>query len=324
MRLHFPLVQQAFAARTIASGEALSASGAFDHKLEGYSNSQPLDFYENSWHNIGVKRDTFWGGQTFAGYRIGRGAFEPWYLERETNKGGEFKVGFVAPLSQDRAIDANRAELWRAQLETGRVEPEIRALVIRSIREANLAYWQWVAAAANYQIASDVLQLGIDRTGFLNRQVELGEKASIELVDNERIIVSRQAKQVDARRKLEQSAVKLSLFFRDDAGNPIVLPNRLSTSDFPEALPPAAWGPEAAVQLAPGESAGACRVANRPKSTERVVKTSMQRDLAAAGRGAARGSRRGRADQFQAGQIGIRAGSHVVAIGAPGTSQGLG
>ena len=87
----------------------------------------------------------------FAGYRNGRGIFEPWYLERETNKGGEFKVGFMAPIVRDRVIDANRAELWRAQLERDRVEPEILAVVIGSVREGSFAYWDWVAGGGESQ-----------------------------------------------------------------------------------------------------------------------------------------------------------------------------
>lgn len=259
VRLHFPLIQQAVASRTIASGEVLAARGAFDHKLDGYSNSQPLDFYENYRHDIGLKRDTYGGGEVFAGYRIGRGDFEPWYLERETNKGGEFKAGFVVPLSRDRSIDQNRAELWRAQLERGRVEPEIRAMIIGATRDATAAYWQWVAAAANYRIATEVLQLGIDRTAYLERQVEEGEKADIELVDNQRIILSRSAKATDARRKLQQAAVKLSLFLRDEVGRPVVLPLDAATLPFPDARSAEVWGEAADVAFAE---------ANRPELEE--------------------------------------------------------
>ena len=263
VRVHFPLIRQAVASRVVASGEVLSAWGAFDHKLEGYSNSQPLDFYENYWHgHVGVKRDTYWGGEVFAGYRVGRGVFEPWYLERETNKGGEFKAGFLVPLAQNRGIDENRAELWRSQLERRRVEPEIRALLIGSIRDATIAYWQWVAAAANYRVTESVLQLGLDRKGFLKRQVEEGEKANIDLVDNERIIVSRTAKLTDARRKLEQSAAKLSLFLRDEFGMPVLLPTEAATVTFPEALDPNAWGSAAEVSFAQ---------ANRPELDELQV-----------------------------------------------------
>ncbi len=259
VRLHFPVIQQAVALRTIASGEVLAAQGAFDHKLDGFSNSQPLDFYENYWHNIGLKRDTYWGGQVFAGYRIGRGIYEPWYLERETNKGGEFKAGVVVPLARNRSIDANRAELWRSQIERGRVEPEIRIVIIGAIRDATITYWEWVASAAAYQVAKDILDLGLERRGFLERQVDEGEKADIELVDNQRIIVSRSAKATDARRKLEQSAVKLSLFLRNDFGMPVVLPLDVANVTFPTTSSAAAWGPRADVELAQ---------ANRPELEE--------------------------------------------------------
>lgn len=266
VRLHFPMIQSAIASRTIASGETLSAWGAFDRKLEAESHSQPLDFYENYRQGIGIKRDTYWGGQTFAGYRIGRGIYEPWYLERETNKGGEFKAGFVVPLVRDRTIDANRAELWRAQLERGRVEPEIRALVLLTIRDAKVAYWNWIAAAANYEIAEGVLQLGLDRIGYLERQVDRGEKAAIDLVDNRRVVLSRQAKLQDAQRKLDQSAAKLSLFLRDASGRPVVLSGDQAL-DFPGASSPESWGESADIAAA---------LANRPELAELQV---IQRQL---------------------------------------------
>ena len=217
---HFPLIQQATANRRIASGEALSAYGAFDHKLDAFTESQPLGFYENYRHQIGVKRETMWGGQTYAGYRVGRGFFEPWYLERETNAGGEFKAGFMAPLISDRWIDANRAALWQARLEQRRVEPEIMAVVIMSVRDGAIAYWNWIIAGANYQIADDQLQIALKRNKGLQAQVNVEQEARLKLVDNRRIIVSREAKVIDARRKLEQAGVKLSLFYRTDEGVP--------------------------------------------------------------------------------------------------------
>lgn len=262
VRVHFPVIREAIAARTVASGEVLSAWGAFDHKLDGYSNSQPLDFYENYWHSLGVKRDTYWGGQVFAGYRVGRGVFEPWYLERETNEGGEFKAGFIVPLARDRGIDMNRAELWRSQLERRRVEPEIRAILIGSIRDATIAYWQWVAASANYRVAENVLQLGLNRKRFITLQAEKGAIPDIDVTDNERIIVSRAAKLTDARRKLEQSAVKLSLFLRDEFGMPVLLPVEAATVTFPDALDPNDWGEQAEISFAQ---------ANRPELDELQV-----------------------------------------------------
>ncbi len=234
VQTHFPVIQEALAGRVVASGEALSALGAFDHKLETYSNAQPLDFYENNWHTAKVKRNTLWGGELGAGYKLGRGSFEPWYRERETNDGGEFGLSIMAPIIRDRLIDEYRAELWRARLEQNRVEPEIQALVILSVRDGAVAYWDWVAAGADQFIAEQVLQLGLDRQRLLRRQVEAGEKREFDLVDNRRIIVERQAKLVDTMRKVDQTAAKMSLFFRSGDGQPLVVPRALSVREFPK------------------------------------------------------------------------------------------
>ncbi|QDU57593.1 TolC family protein [Aeoliella mucimassa] len=250
VRNHFPLVQQAEASRVIASGEALSASGAFDHKLDGYSNAQPMDYYENNWHKWGVKRDTMWGGQVAAGYKLGRGSFEPWYKERETNDLGEFGVSLTAPIGRDWAIDANRAELWRAQLERNRVEPFIQAQLLMAIRDGMHSYWTWIAAGENLRIAEDVLQLGIDRAKYLKRQVEEGEKAEIDIVDNRRIIVSRESKVTLARRKLAQAGYKLSLFLRDSSGTPVVYDDPALRLGFPKVDTPNELTFDADVQMA--------------------------------------------------------------------------
>ncbi|MEZ6073658.1 MAG: TolC family protein [Pirellulales bacterium] len=205
--------------------------GAFDHKLELESVSQPLDFYENYRSLVGVKRETMWGGEVFAGYRIGRGYFEPWYLERETNKGGEFKAGITAPLVGDRWIDENRSQLWQAQLERRRVEPMIYGQVIQYVRDGSVAYWNWVAAGANQRIAQGLLDLAVERNKGLKAQVEAQEKAPIDLVDNRRMIVSRESKLIEAQRKLQQAAVKLSLFYRTAAGEPLLADQSLLPKD---------------------------------------------------------------------------------------------
>ena len=78
-----------------------------------------------------------------------------------------------------------------------------------------------------------MLELAELRTEGLEAQVEVEEKAEIDLVDNRRIIVSREAKLIDARRKLEQAAVKLSLFLRTPEGVPLLT----DVSTLPEELP---------------------------------------------------------------------------------------
>ena len=227
---HYPLLQSAMFQRNIAAGELLEATGAFDLKLKAASENGPTGFYETYRNHVGLVQPLYSGGEAFAGYRIGRGSFEPWYRERQTNAGGEFKAGVAIPLWQDRTIDPRRAELWKASFERQLVEPEIQAQLIGFVQEAAYAYWDWVAAGANLQIADRVLQLADERTERIRQQVEQELLDPPELTDNNRLIAERRAKRADALRKLEVSAVKLSLYLRDPRGNP--------------KIPPPAWLPE--------------------------------------------------------------------------------
>lgn len=218
----YPLLEAAYRERGIAFGNQVSSWGAFDTKLYGYSENQPLGFYETYRQQIGVDQPLFNGGNAYAAYRIGRGSFEPWYLERQTNDAGEFKAGLVVPLLQGRDIDPRRRDLWQAGLERQAVEPDIRGQLIEFTRAGAFAYWEWVAAGRTYQIARDLFELADRRTDALTRRSEEGDIEPIALADNERLVVSRGARFIEAERELRQAAVRLSLYYRDAIGRPIV------------------------------------------------------------------------------------------------------
>jgi outer membrane protein TolC len=114
------------------------------------------------------------------------------------------------------------------------VEPEIQAQLIEFIRGAAIAYWNWVAAGQNVSINEALLKIATDRNEGLRRRVEEGDAPAIELTDNERLIVSRRTKLIEARRKFQQSAYKLSLFLRDETGQPLVIDESRLPPDFPE------------------------------------------------------------------------------------------
>jgi outer membrane protein TolC len=231
----FPLLRAAIEERRVAAGEIAQSLGAFDLKLKAASENNVLGFYQNYRQRVGFEQPTYNGGEFFGGYRIGRGSFEPWYLERQTNEGGEFKAGFVTPLARNRPIDPRRANLQQANLERLRAEPEIQAELIAYVQAASHAYWEWVAAGRDLQIAERVLELATDRSDRIKEQVDAGFVDPPEYTDNQRLVAERQAKSADARRKLAQKSAKLSLYYRDSQGNPL-LPTDEMLGDFP-ALP---------------------------------------------------------------------------------------
>jgi len=229
----YPLLQSAILSRDIAFGQQTGASGAFDTKLKGASENGPVGFYETYRQSLGLVKPTYWGGEVFGGYRIGRGDYQPWYQERQTNDGGEFKAGVQIPLARNREIDDRRAELWKAGLERQLAEPDIQAQLIAYVQSGSYAYWDWVAAGEYHRIAAQILRLAEERTARIESQVREGFADPPELTDNLRLVSIRQAKAADTRRKLLQTAAKLSIYLRDSAGQPVIA-DESQLPGFPE------------------------------------------------------------------------------------------
>ena len=230
----FPLLEIARLQAGVAAGQQLSAVGAYDTKLEYYSLSQPVGFYETYRNGIGVARQLWWGGYTSAGYKIGRGTFEPWYKERETNGGGEFKLAFVQPLLQGRAIDPYRVELFQSNLRRQAVGPEIQNQLLIAGQDAAKAYWLWVEVGNVLKAQERLLEIAVKRGEQLERTRAAGAASNLEVSLNAQTIYERQLKANETKQKFRDTAFKLSLFVRDELGNPMLVPPEWLPGDFPE------------------------------------------------------------------------------------------
>ncbi len=230
----FPLLEIARLQSGVTAGQQTSAMGAYDVKLEYYSLSQPVGFYETYRNGIGVARQLWWGGYASAGYRIGRGNFEPWYKERQTNDGGEFKVAFVQPLLQGRAIDPSRVELFQSNLRRQAVGPEIQSQILVAGLDAAKAFWLWVEIGNVLKAQERVLEIAVKRGEQLERTKAAGAASNLEISLNAQQIYERQLKVNETRQKFRDTAFKLSLFLRDESGGPMLAPPEWLPSDFPE------------------------------------------------------------------------------------------
>jgi outer membrane protein TolC len=193
-----------------------------------------MGYYKNYRNQLKLEQGLFPGGNVFGQYRSGDGNFPVWYGERETNEGGEFKLGLISPLLRDRAIDQRRSDLFQATLRRQQVDPMVQSQLLEYTYFAADAYWSWVAAGLSLDAQEELLRVTVERNRVYEERVREGDLAQIELIQNERLIASREAKVIEARRKLQQSAIKLSLFLRDSAGNPVLVPDSARRSAFPE------------------------------------------------------------------------------------------
>ena len=233
----FPEIEIARLEAGVARGEVTQANGAYDLHLDYFSLNQPVGYYENSRSGVSLSRQLWWGGYAIAGYRIGRGFFEPWYKERETNKGGEFRVGWVQPLLQGRAIDPYRVSLFQADLNQQAVAPEIQQNVLGASLAAANAYWAWVEAGNVLVAQEQLLELAMKRNEGLSKLFERGLSTRKELAINAQTISERQLKVFESKQKFRDTAFKLAVFLRNENGTPMLARPEWLPGDFPAINP---------------------------------------------------------------------------------------
>lgn len=236
---YFPLLQATQDERQIRSGMRESRRGAFDARLGARADLRPVGFYQNYEGGAGVEQlTTLYGARLFGGYRIGSGDFPSYEGNRLTDDGGEISAGVEVPLLRGGAIDDARADLGRARIDLARADPEIASRRIEYALEASIAYWRWLAAGQHVRIATRLLGVAEKRGKQLEGLVEKGSEPRINLVDNERMVVDRRLKLRGARRELEQTAIELSIYLRDERGRPQLPVAEQLPAQFPDESPP--------------------------------------------------------------------------------------
>lgn len=238
---HYPLLEAVEAERETAAGELMAAEGSFDTRLVGLGDLRPAGYYESYAGEARVEQPTkLWGARLFGGYRIGRGDFPSYQGGRQTDRGGEARIGLELPLLRGGPIDASRAGIEQAELDLARFGPEIRLRRIDFRRQAALAYWDWVAAGLGVGVGERLLAVAERRQRQIEGRVERGLLPAIDLADNERLIVDRSMRLRGAQRDARQAAIELSLFLRNTEGDPIIVSPERLPPDFPVEAEPTA------------------------------------------------------------------------------------
>ena len=239
---HFPLIVAAERDRDVADADLLSAEGAFDPQWRTRAGAGPLGYYQPLTLDTMLTQPTpLWGLQLFAGYRFGQGLTYtgmPIYDgKQETSSLGEVRAGISIPLWRNGPIDRARASIRRAEIGRTVASIGVAQQRIEAVRAGTVAYWEWVAAGQRLVVARSLLTLAEGRDAGLGTRVARGDLPQFERTDNSRAIVQRQGFVVSARRALEQTAIGLSLYLRDGAGEPS-LPD---PARLPDSLPDPVW-----------------------------------------------------------------------------------
>ena len=220
----YPLLEAARQKLAKAEGEALAARGAFDVKLKGKATPQLLSKKETYGHyEVSFEQPTTHRGVSlYGGWSLGVGAFPEYYGQYVTTPRGELSLGAVLPVLRGGAIDEARAAIQQTTLERDAVNAEVTESLLWYRRAASHKYWDWVAAGALLEVEERLLRLAEERDAAVHSRVKQGLLPEIEALDNERLVISRRAKRLEATLKLQQVALELSLYLRTQDGQPLI------------------------------------------------------------------------------------------------------
>lgn len=206
-----------------AQGEQLAADGAFDPMWKTRASTVPLSGYPQTRVDTVVEVPTpLWGATLFGGYRLGVGKIQSYYGGRETWTGGELRAGASVPVLRNGPIDRRRANQARAELGRALAGLGVEQQQLEVRRLAATRFYEWVAAGERREVARALLQLAVDRDRQLQQRAGAGDVAQFDRQDNARALVQREAFVVQAQRGLDQAAFELSLYLRDERGDPVV------------------------------------------------------------------------------------------------------
>jgi hypothetical protein len=221
-----------------ADARTLAAQGLFDMVFDAEVQARPLGYYDNALADVKLTRPLATnGGQVYGGYRVSAGRFAGYDGKSVTNGLGEVRAARCFRCCAI-AMSTNGGPSWRRPrpMEIAGLDQAMVAIGVQ--RRAADAYQQWVAAGLRMRTYRDLLALARERQASIERQVQLGARPAVLAVENRQNIVRREALLVRSEQDLAVAAQALSLFWRDDLGQPIVATADDLPASFPDGVAP--------------------------------------------------------------------------------------
>jgi outer membrane protein TolC len=231
---HYPPLLALLQDKVLAEADVTVAEGRFDLAMKGAYDGGYLGSYRNDVYRVGVEQPTQFQGMTyFAGYQLGLGTFPSYEGKQQTDTGGEYKAGVRLPVLRDRSMDSRRADLKKALIGRRVADLGVDQQRLVIVQLATRRYYDWLAAGRRREVARSVLKTAEQRDVQLKETARLGQIPQIDVTDNQRAILTRRSQAIEAERGLQQAAIELSLYYRDDAGQPVLV----EAAALPPAFP---------------------------------------------------------------------------------------
>lgn len=238
---HYPLILAEQKNLTKAYAENFAAKGGFDPILRSEFKDVPQGTYQHRYSDTEfLMPSPYRGTELFMGYRNGQGEFPIYDGQNMTTSEGEVRAGVKFPLLRNSDIDETRAKIKETEYRIAQQKQVYALKKIDVMRQAAYAYWSWVGEGKKLGIYKHLLNLAIIRQNALKKRFQHGDAARIEVVENERLIIQRQAAFVMAERLFQKAGFELSLFYRTPEGQPLIPSKEQLPKIFPN-IPTLSW-----------------------------------------------------------------------------------
>ncbi len=245
VRNHHPKVESTRAKLQALESQRFAAEGVYDPLFSGKGSIVRGGYYETNVADAELRQYLgVWGTEIYGGYRVGvpiQGDRYPTYESSETLNRGEVRGGVSVPLWRDGPIDPRRTALEVTQSLEKAGGFELRDAELNIRLEAIAAYFDWLAAGHQLDIAERLLALAETRRQQVSAQRDAGSASDFEVTDSRQMELNRRAAVITAEQKLRSASIQLSLYLRTDTGQPMA-PARA-------ALPPFRAAPQEVLSL---------------------------------------------------------------------------
>jgi outer membrane protein TolC len=200
VKKHHPLVKQANLVLSIGEANLLKARGGFDPKFEvdfDRKKFKGIEYYDQFYSPF--KIPTWYGVELKANFEQNSGQFLDPSLTAPNE--GLYSAGVSFSLAQGLLINDRMAALKKAKIFVRQSQADRELLVNEIIVEASKAYFEWLQATIEQKIYTNFLGNAQERLLAVERSVEEGDKAAIDITE---------ARITFQNRKLELEAAKLN------------------------------------------------------------------------------------------------------------------
>lgn len=154
-----------------------------------------------------------------------------------TGQAGNYSVlGFQLSLWKNLLLDRDRAALKSAKYEATMARAENTLTELDIGRLGQLAYWEWVTAKKVKAVYEQLLKNGETRNEYLGVRSKKGDIAQIVVTENEQYVASRKGSLQAAVERFIRAEYALSMFHRNEQGDPIIPEASESYEDYPQDL----------------------------------------------------------------------------------------